>query len=295
MINFDLRMTISSKLIKGLKNNNFNKVVNLSEFIYVKEQLSDIECNLKKHFKEYQYDPSHKIYLYTQNILSLFAEEFSITKEFNEYYDIVLKIEDDFMPEGPPMSPLTATYFTFWCFCDLRFGIEKETVGIIFYDLANENLFDELLLKSIEKLNLSYMGFYVHNGFDNDLILLKEILTNKEFSCICPAGYKGKKGEIWFVRIVPNIDRIYNYQIILTTPYVIINFNEKDWLSYFQRQSIIKDDINYLEKLYQFLKYNSDHIYWHNYIMDAYVNSSYDRIYLTGIPDLKGSKPHEIY
>lgn len=28
--------------------------------------------------------------------------------------------------------------------------------------------------------------------------------------------------------------------------------------------------------------------------MDAYVNSFYDRITLTGIPDLKGTKPHEL-
>jgi len=287
-------MKISSKIIKGLKNNSFNKVVNLSEFNSTKKQLLEIESKLSVNFKEYQYDSSHKIYLYSQNLLSIFAEEFSITKEFNEYYDIVVEIEDDFMPSGPPMSPLTASYFTFWCFCDLRFGKEKESVGTIFYDLANEHKFDELLLKSIQNLNLSYMGFYVHNGFDNDFILLKEIMTNKEFRCICPAGYKGKKGEIWFVRIVPNIDNIYNYQIIINTPYVIIKYNEKDWIKYFQRQSISKEDINYSEKLYQFLKYNSDNNYWHNYIMDAYVNFSTDRIYLTGIPDIKGSKPHEL-
>ena len=286
-------MKISSQIIKGSKNSNVNRVINLSEFNYLKDQLLDIESNMEKLFKKYQYDPSHKIYLCMQNLLSYFAEEFSIKKEFSEYYDIVSKIEDDFIPSGPPMSPLTVTYFTFWCFCDLRFGIEKETIGTIFYDLAIELLIDELLLKSLENLNQSYMGFYVHNGFDNDLILLKEILTNKEYSCICPAGYQGNKGEIWFVRIAPNLDNIYNYQIILTTPYVIINNNEKDWLSYFQRQSITKNDINYLERLNQLLKYNSDNLYWHNYILAAYVNFSYNRILLTGIPDLKGSKPHE--
>jgi hypothetical protein len=287
-------MKISSKIIKGLKNKNFNRIINLVEFNSVKGQLLEIETKLSKNFNEYQYDPSHKIYLYSQNLLSIFSEEFSVTKEFNEYYDIVVEMDNDFIPYGPPMSPLTASYFTFWCFCDFRFGSEKETIGTIFYDLAYENKFDELLLKSIQNLNKSYMGFYVHNGFDNDLIILKEIMTNKEFRCICPTGYKGSKGEIWYVRIAPNIDSIYNYHIILNTPYVIINYKEKDWISYFQRQSITKENIHYSEKLYQLLKYNSDNKYWHNYIMDAYVNSFYDRISLTGIPDLKGTKPHEL-
>ena len=210
-------MKISSKIIKGSKNNSFNKVINLAEFSSVKGQLIEIETKLSKNFNEYQYDPSHKIYLYAQNLLSLFSEEYSVTEEFNEYYDIVIEMDTNYMPCGPPMSPLTVSYFTFWCFCDLRFGKEKETIGTIFYDLAYEHKFDELLLNSIQNLNKSYMGFYAHNGFDNDLILLKEILTNKEFRCICPAGYKGSKGEIWFVRIGQNLDNVYNYQVILNT------------------------------------------------------------------------------
>jgi len=287
-------MKISSKIINELKNNKFAKIINLSEFNSGKEQLMKIESKLDKNVKEYQYDPSHKIYIYTQNLLSIFSEEFSITKEFKEYYDIVVEIDDTYMPSGPPMSPLTGSYFTFWCFCDLRFGKDNETIGTILYDLAKEYKLDELLLKSIQNLNQSYMSFYVHNGFDTDLIVLKEIVTNKEFRCICPSGYKGTKGEIWFVRIVPNIDNIYNYQIIMTTPYIIIKYKEKDWLSYYQRQSISKENINHVEKLYQFQKNNSDNKYWHNYIMDAYVNYFNDRINLTGIPDLKGSKPHEL-
>jgi len=285
---------ISKKIKRKFKKKKNSVIIDISEIKYAKEKLSDIDFNLKKIIEKEEYDPSHKMYIIAQNILSYFAEEFSTLVEFVDYYDKVVEIEDEFMPSGPPMSPLTKTYFTFWCFCDLMFGDEKETICSIFYDLVIENEFDEILLKAIDNLNVSYMGFYTHMGFEDGFILLKEILTNKLFRCMCPTGYKGKKDEIWFVRIVPNLDVVYDYYIIINTPYIILNYTAKDWIDFFQRQGIVKEDKNFKKNLYAFLKDNSDFKYWHNYIMDAYVNYSSSNVLLTGIPDIKGSKPHEL-
>lgn len=285
---------ISNKIKRKFKKKKLNKIIEISEIKSAKEKLSNIDTNLKKILEKEEYDPNHKIYIIAQNLLSYFAEDFSVLIEFTEYYDKVVEIEDEFMPSGPPISPLTKTYFTFWCFCDLMFGDEKETIGSIFYDLAVENEFDEILLKAIQNLNLSYMGFYIHIGFDDNIILLKEILTNRIFRCICPAGYKGKVDEIWYIRIVPNLDEVYDYFVIMNTPYIILNYDAKDWINFFQRQGIRRDDKDYKNKFYNFLKSNSDFKYWHNYIMNAYVNYSVSNLFLTGIPDIKGSKPHEL-
>jgi hypothetical protein len=285
---------ISKTVIKNYRKLKLGKIINFSEIESAKEKLDQIDLELKEKIERTSSDPSHKVYSIIQNLLSYFVEELSIHKEFEEYYDKIEIVEDEYMPSFPPGSPLTGSYFTYWAFCDLRFGKEKETIITIFSDLGIEFNFDEIVMKGLSNLNTSYMGFYRHMGFDDDLIILKDLLTDKEFCCICTSGYKGRKDEIWYIRVVPNLDKVYDYQITLTTPYVIIKYTEKDWLDFFQRQGVIKGGIGYQEKYSDFMKYNIDFRYWHNYVMDGYFNHRPDCIYLTGIPDIKGSKPHEL-
>ena len=59
-------------------------------------------------------DPLHTVYTAIQHAASIFAERVSVLDEFEPYYDIVTKAEDEYMPSGPPMSPLTRIYFTAW-------------------------------------------------------------------------------------------------------------------------------------------------------------------------------------
>ena len=41
--------------------------------------------------------------------------------EMKKYAKMVGAAEEEYMPSGPPMSPLTASFFTTWAFYDLRF------------------------------------------------------------------------------------------------------------------------------------------------------------------------------
>lgn len=281
---------ISTKIINEFKKRKLSNVFNFSEIKLANDILSEINSGIVKRLETGNYDPSHKIYLLVQNLLSYFAEDISILDDFEEYYDTVEEIDAEYMPSFPPMSPLTNSYITLWCFCDFRFGKTKETISTIFYDLGKKYNFDKSVMDAINNFNSSYMGFYKHIGFDNDLIILKEIVSDIEYKCICPAGYVGRKGEIWYVRIIPNLDEVYNYHIIFTTPYIILNYSEKDWKKFFQRQIGNSGNL----KIYHFLKYHPDIKYWHNYIFEGYVNYNENCIFLTGIPDIKGSKPFEI-
>ena len=40
------------------------------------------------------------------------------------------------------------------------------------------------------------------------------------------------------------------------------------------------------------MKYGLDHYYWHEFILQAYLNHRYDVIFLTGLPDVPKSLPH---
>src|ERR1019366_1272538 len=70
---------------------------------------------------EQGFDPVHVVYVYVQNISSFFAEGVSHLPEMKAFAKIYTNAEDEYMPSGPPMSPLTTSFFTAWAFYDLRF------------------------------------------------------------------------------------------------------------------------------------------------------------------------------
>lgn len=284
---------ISRKLINNFKRWRLNKVINLSEVKAAKEKIEEINTEVKTRL-EFPTDPNHKIYSRIQNVMSYFSEEVSVQDDFEEYYDCLVEVEDNYMPSFPPGSPLTGSYFTYWAFCDLQFGKNKETINTILSDIGKKYKFDEIAMKGLANLNESSMRFYKHIGFEEDLVLLKDLLTDQVYSCLCASNYRGEKDEIWYIRLVPNLDNIYNYQVSLTTPYVILNYKEQAWLDFFQRQGIKKGEEGFEKKYLAFMKHHPDFKYWHDYIMDGYSNYNPNCIYLTGIPDIKGSKPHEL-
>ncbi len=77
------------------------------------------------------HDPCHGIYALTQNIASLMSESMSTMKEAKGFVRIAGEAEDEYMPSGSPMSPLTVSYFTMWALFDVRFAhlaVEHELV-----------------------------------------------------------------------------------------------------------------------------------------------------------------------
>src|SRR4030043_379033 len=73
------------------------------------------------------YDPVHALYISVQNMASLFAEQVSILPEMKEYSRIMDKAERVYIPDGPPISPLTRSYFTHWAFFDAQQSLKLLT------------------------------------------------------------------------------------------------------------------------------------------------------------------------
>jgi hypothetical protein len=286
---------ISEILIREFKKKkNLIKIIDFSEAKKAREELFKFNSGLSKIAKDKEIDPSYKVYIQIQNMLSYFAEELAVFKELRDFSNKVEKLEFEFMPAYPPISPITNSYFGYFCLCDLRFGKKKETISTIFKDIGIEYNFENLFIKAIDNLIQSSMRFYLCVKVEDGLVELKDILTGEKEICVSTTNYLGKPGEIWFVRLVPNLDEKFDYKIVLTTPYIVMGQKEEDWLKFFERQGIKKGDLDLDTKILRKMKYNIDLKYWLNYIMDAYVNYESNCIFLTGIPDIKGSKPHEM-
>jgi hypothetical protein len=101
------------------------------------------------------------------------------------------------------MSPLTVSYFTCWSFYDLRFGKDGDTIAQCQIDANDLVLMNPDQLDALKKLSESRMGIYEHIGFADGFVRLRELITGDEFPCLCTSGYKGKSGELWYVRRLP--------------------------------------------------------------------------------------------
>ncbi|MCY4292044.1 MAG: hypothetical protein OXC72_09860, partial [Roseovarius sp.] len=64
-----------------------------------------------------------------RNIASFIAESICEFREAKAFVKIVGDAGEEFMPQEPPISLLTACHFRMWMFFDVRFGSCMETIG----------------------------------------------------------------------------------------------------------------------------------------------------------------------
>ncbi len=236
------------------------------------------------------HDPQHVLYVAAQQFASAFAESVSGLPEFAEYAAIVGKAEDEYLPDGPPMSPLTRSFFTTWAFFDVRFGADHESVGSCLVDLLRAMNGPEVMIGTLEKLSTSRMGVYEHAGMAGPHVRLRELLSGDEFACHSTSGYHGRTGELWYVRLCPPVTESFGYHIVLTTPYVLIGSSQEDWTAFLNRSLL--DAADKRRGLPDLLKYGTDGVNWCEFVFQAYHHHQYDAIFLTGLPDVAGSLPH---
>lgn len=279
------------------------KVVNISEWRNAKITAEDYQKTVISEDELSKLDPVHGVYAYGQNKLSVFVEQLAQLPDLSQLTNAYADAEDEYMPSGPPMSPLTKSYFSCWGFFDLCVGAKKETFCSVTIDLCRFFDADAGLISIFKKMHNSRMGFYVHEGNSDKYVLLRELITNREIEAIVPSGYRGTKGEIWFARVMPPPFETgqFGYSVVFTTPYVVgelqdkfsfLRGSEKSWLEYFER-NLKKTGRSDKVSAYEFLmKYGLDRTYWNEYIFLAYVTHQQDMISLAGFPDTPASLPH---
>jgi pRiA4b ORF-3-like protein len=236
------------------------------------------------------HDPQHVLYVAAQQFSSAFAESVSGLPEFAEYAAIVGKAEDEYRPNGPPISPLTRSFFTTWAFFDVRFGADHESVGSCLVDLLRAMNGPDVMIGTLEKLSASRMGVYEHVGIEGPHVRIRELLSGDEFVCNSTSGYFGQTGELWYVRLCPPVSESFDYHIVLTTPYVLIGSSREDWTAFLNRSLL--DAADKQQGLQDLLKYGSDRVNWCEFVFQAYHHHQDDAIFLTGLPDVAGSLPH---
>jgi hypothetical protein len=250
------------------------------------------------------YHPIHAIYLAAQNLVSYLAEELSALPAIREYYDIVSEAENEYLPEGPPMSPLTASYFTTWALFDATFGPDRETIGTCLLDIGPDLGLSPDYLKATRLMQQSRMGIYEHQGLVGEYVQLQELISGRACTCRIPAGYLGQSGELWYARVLPSPIPTLDESMVFTTPYKLVAPGKAEWLDFLNRTMprtglpISQPALTEMglgtgyPALDALMKYGLDRNYWHEFVFLAYLNHRYDVIFLAGLPDVPRSLPH---
>jgi hypothetical protein len=262
-----------------------------SDFAHVPKDVKSVEALVRS-----GHDPLHAAFVAAQNFTSFFAEAVSQFREFDPYCEIVGPAEEEYMPDSPPLSPLTRSYFTTWAFFDVRFGPDRETIGTCLVDLADLLGMDPFMAETIRRFQDSRMGIYEHCGIEDGRCCLRELVTDQEFRCHNSSGYRGKAGELWYVRLCPPILDLADYHVAVTTPYILIGTTKADWTAYLKKSLLGSADKE--KVLHDFMKFGKEpksrkpNESWSEFIFQAYHHHQSDAIFLAGLPDVKGSRPH---
>jgi hypothetical protein len=255
--------------------------------VHIPKDVRDVETLVKD-----GHDPLHAVYISVQNITSVFAECVSVLPELDPYYDVIAAAEDEYMPDAPPMSPLTRSYFTTWAFFDFRFGDGMETIGTCLLDVSDRLELNPGLVEGIRLFQESRMGIYEHVGTQGGRVRLRELVTGRGFDTLCTSGYGGKPGELWYVRLCPPLADLVEYCVTITTPYILTEASKSDWIAYLNRAMLQLKGVDEDQRLHESLKYGLDVHHWNEFAFQAYHHHQYDAIFLAGLPDVKGSLPH---
>jgi hypothetical protein len=242
------------------------------------------------------YSPHYPAYSAGQNFASKFMEEVTQFPEFDAYWKIYGPAVKDYMPQGPPISPLTGSFFSTWALFDLPFGPERETIGTCLLDVADLLRLDPLMVETICQFQDSRMGIYEHGGIEEGRWRLRELVTDKEYRCDNISRYEGKPGELWYVRLCPPFRNLVDYHVAFTTPYILIGTTKANWSAYLKKNLLGSTDTN--KALHDFMKFGkaakSDRAdeSWSECVFQAYHHHQNDAIFLAGLPDVKGSRPN---
>lgn len=267
------------------------KVVDLRRAANARARAEDLQKTIATTETLAGMHPVHAAYTYAQNQVSVMSEQLTELPALAPLVDILGPAEDTYMPSGPPMSPLTASYFTCWAFFDACAGPAKESIGSVVLAVGAQFGMHPELLRLIGLMQKSRMGVFHHEGTEAGLAILRDLATDAVVRCVVPAGYIGAAGQIWYARVLPPPLPGAEH-LVFTTPYIILGGRREAWLAYFQRVCTQTSPQARMDECEHHLKYGPSLNYWNEYVLEGYVNYNKEAVFLGGFPDVAESRPN---
>lgn len=282
---------IARKVVAELRKHKRQKVVDIHQWREAQQAVEEMLEGASPPPGAEELPPAFAVYSFVQNFAMGLVEILQELPQLRRFVERIENAEDEYMPSGPPMSPLTKSFFWHGMLWDLTVGLQRETLGTILLAMARAFEMDAMFLSILEKLSASRLGLHLHEGASEEGILLRELVTHDRTSCICPAGYDGSPGELWLARVAPPPAPLLP-SVVITTPYVIRAPGVAAWEEYLERTLPGIAARDRLEAYRLLMKHGLQPSTWSEYVLEAYVNHLPEAIFLTGLPDVAESRPH---
>ncbi|MEW6747324.1 MAG: hypothetical protein AB1486_31725 [Planctomycetota bacterium] len=281
---------IARRLIAGIRKQLQSNVFSLKGYEKARANIESLRASLSAPDGLASLDPAHALYAMVHNLVTTILEDLTALPELESLAGVIEAAHEEYMPSGPPWSPLTNSYFSCWAYYDLAEGRSRETLGTCLLAAGRELGMDPSLLELIGVLQKSRMGIFRHEGVQDGRTVLREFVTGSSHRCLVPTGYAGREGEIWLARVLPPRQPRFDYSVVFTTPYLILWPGEDEWRRYFDRTiGTTGDHLALHENL---MKYGFTRHYWNEYVFEAYANHTSEVIFLLGLPDVASTRPH---
>ncbi|MCP4042752.1 MAG: hypothetical protein GY731_12485, partial [Gammaproteobacteria bacterium] len=280
---------IAEKLVVKMKKHSRDKVIDLKSVIAGRANAEELQKTVATPEDLAEHHPAHAAYVYAQNQVSVMSEQLTELPEMARFAKLLSKAEDEYLPSGPPMSPLTPSFFTCWAFFDAGVGLAEETIGTTAMAVGAAFGSDNELLRVMGLMQQSRMGIYLHEGNHGDTVMLRELVTDALCQAIVPAGYLGRKGELWYARVLPPPLPGGTEHVVFTTPYLLINPGMSEWQAYFRRTLPDAPPQDRIATYERHMKFGPARDYWTEFVFEAYVNHRTEVIFLEGLPDVPES------
>ena len=149
---------------------------------------------------------------------------------------------------------------------------------------------DPAMLALMRTFAASRMGLWTVLGHGDGTTILREGVMGDTRECVVPAGYPGTRGELWLVRVLPAPAEGLP-SLVFTTPYVLWS-PPSAWEDYLGR-TLTRMDPKKPDRAYPALmKHGLSARYWPEFVFEAYANHKPEAVFLLGLPDVDGSRPH---
>ena len=284
------RGPIAEKLIRVARRAQSASVVDLAAFRAGGEITRELKATMMTKERADELHPVHAFWSLVQHNLSMFGEQVLGLPEADRMAKLIAAAEDEYTPTGPPMSPLTGTYFFGWAYCDLTVGTAKETAAGATIDVVATLGVDAGLITAMRTFAASRMGLWTVLGHGDGTTILREGVMGATRECVVPAGYPGTRGELWLVRVLPSPAEGLP-SLVFTTPYVLWS-PPSAWEDYLGR-TLTRMDPKKPDRAYPALmKHGLSARYWPEFVFEAYANHRPEAVFLLGLPDVDGSRPH---
>lgn len=250
-----------------------------------------------------------QLYIATIRYVFTLATELAGSGHAKELRQKLQSDMEEYMPGYPPISPLTDSFFYSGMHLSYRFGADHETAAEIIQQVLQQWKVESRCLDMLRRLRSSRTGIFetieVHGGS----ILVRELVTKREF-LLCPsAGYSGQPGELRFSRVAIPAEAAGETFFEVTTPYILVGCDAAAWTDYLSSEipptasrrdplcgleadSVVLPHSDLADGLSALFEDDCGVMSWNDYIMDGYLNYQKPAIFLTGIPNRPETLPH---